>query len=279
MSLTSNNSLQSTEDPFGEEMEYEQIRTYMYRPDAADSPIHPINLYETNMEFENTLLEMVERNMDFHSIADSSDDDLNLSIYPENESRSPFADEMDVCSNIGFYIVEPTADRPHSETKTFYCPVCLQDIHCTNSVMTNCDHQLCHSCMVLHLTTFKLQNREPTCAMCRTPYSCLETYTTEGFNCIQEVLTGTNDDTGSEPMVVVDGLFLDSSDVMDEPFMDLSGGMDEQFIDLSGIIMDDLFTNPYYMSDVVDEPMEMDELSIDDSGEPMEVVDDSDNLV
>jgi hypothetical protein len=51
------------------------------------------------------------------------------------------------------------------------------------------------------------------------------------------------------------------------------------YLDLSGIIMDDLFTNPYYMSDVVDEPMTMDELSIDDSGEPMEVVDDSDNMV
>lgn len=114
--------------------------------------------------------------------------DMGPFLFPEMDA-SPISN-MDTCVSV--YIVEPTVHSKEMEakvpTKHSDCPICLESFEHKYCVTTNCDHVVCKDCMVHHLKSFKKRNAEATCALCRTPYSCLETLDAATFDAVQSVL-------------------------------------------------------------------------------------------
>lgn len=206
MSLSESESETESETESESIIEMEEDMEYNY----STASIRPRNL---NLEFDNVARDMLEQhevdiinhvNRLSHHISlglpleqyDEFSDEYDieeLAIFPESEISTPIH-YRDLSSSISLYVVEPSANTVQdvvthqSDTFAFECPVCYEQYQNEKRVLTNCNHVLCQGCMTQHLETFKVQNREPTCAMCRIPYTCLETGCTEAFDAVQNVL-------------------------------------------------------------------------------------------
>jgi hypothetical protein len=49
------------------------------------------------------------------------------------------------------------------------CPICLNDLNCSNYIITNCGHAFCRECIFKYITL-----ESETCPICRQPYKCDE---------------------------------------------------------------------------------------------------------
>ena len=72
-----------------------------------------------------------------------------------------------------------------------FCAICLESHEKMNTLTTNCEHAFCKKCMCHYLDSDYLneENRFPTCAMCRTIITTLETKDVELYDDLYERYT------------------------------------------------------------------------------------------
>ena len=72
-----------------------------------------------------------------------------------------------------------------------FCAICLESHKNMNILITNCEHEFCKKCMCDYLDSDYLnkENRLPTCAMCRTIITTLETKDAELYDDLYERYT------------------------------------------------------------------------------------------
>jgi len=81
--------------------------------------------------------------------------------------------------NIQTILVNPEID----DSSPFDCPICLETNACSERLVSNCNHAVCHPCMIKYLdhqlTTTNFQI--PCCSLCRTKLTSI-TYTNKDFS-------------------------------------------------------------------------------------------------
>jgi hypothetical protein len=79
-------------------------------------------------------------------------------------------------------------DEAGSGCSTFECPICYDEQSMTKSVTPSCLHNVCNTCVLQHLTSFKTSGLTPTCSLCRAPYTMLKIMEEKAFNTIGEFI-------------------------------------------------------------------------------------------
>jgi hypothetical protein len=69
----------------------------------------------------------------------------------------------------------PTQPQTQTQPPTKDCPICLDEIHSTNQIITNCNHTFCNDCIQKYFKSLNSNiNTQPICAYCRDPMKSLE---------------------------------------------------------------------------------------------------------
>ena len=87
----------------------------------------------------------------------------DLEIFDYEKSRTEKAVKIEV------YCVEID---PLDKNKCFDCAICMDTHLEINSIVLNCKHQFCYSCISTYLKHNKTQ--DPKCALCREVYKSME---------------------------------------------------------------------------------------------------------
>jgi hypothetical protein len=184
-------------------MSYNYRNTYNSENESESESENDIDVI---MEQDDEIFRGLARNLDVefsYTETDSDhEDELETITYTPNflfirsHQRAIFPEMNELIdlslSGVSVFIVEQTVHSKELEaklpTKHSDCPICLDSFEEKYCVTTNCDHIVCKSCMVQHLNSFKQRNAKPTCALCRTPYSCLQTLDVDTFDAVQQLL-------------------------------------------------------------------------------------------
>ena len=128
--------------------------------------------------------------------------DLDILFYMAADTQRPqiqVKDNATQFDSIILYTVDqPTTtlgkrrrsadDESGSGCSTFECPICYDEQSMTKSVTPSCLHNVCNTCVLQHLTSFKTSGLTPTCALCRAPYTLLKIMEEKAFNTIGEFI-------------------------------------------------------------------------------------------
>ena len=120
--------------------------------------------------------------------------DLNL-IYDYIQAEDEFIpisrnlnNEFDSSSKK--YCITPILSDHNTNTNDLVleedCPICYEQIGCIDSVLLNCNHKFCSSCVISTLSHQRFKRCNPSCALCRQTITNMTTKNKDTFNNISE---------------------------------------------------------------------------------------------
>jgi hypothetical protein len=115
---------------------------------------------------------------DYQSIYHVRNWDISFTLIPFNEKQNNITDKdplyKDALYKDGSY-KDALCNTLIKVCNTERCPICMDDIECNNIIKTNCDHNLCSSCLNGIIKSLK-PYKKPTCALCRTNITNIKLY-------------------------------------------------------------------------------------------------------
>ena len=200
----SNASLNKTAHLFKLFEHFTQIINFPANPNPAFTTPDPIPSYaqDLNADYEppEEIHWYIDRNpspnllFNFisHRIERQIDLALNYDYIQAEDEFIPISRNLnnEFDSSSKKYCITPILSPDNTNTNDLVleedCPICYEQIGCIDSVLLNCNHKFCGSCVLSTLSHQRFKTCSPSCAMCRETITTMTVNNNNTYNNISE---------------------------------------------------------------------------------------------
>jgi hypothetical protein len=95
-----------------------------------------------------------------------------------------FVEENQAVSNISLICIDNY--KKSDKKRNFECPICYENCYTKEAITTQCNHSYCATCFMSIMKTAHADNRELSCALCRSICTLIETSSENIFDTVSK---------------------------------------------------------------------------------------------